>query len=78
MRGNTLRESEPHLHELSLPRMSSNAELIFTPMSYAYLAGSNEPVIYLDDWEINQNFEVNNLRSFLILKFHRSVDTNKV
>lgn len=47
-------------------------------MFYAYLAGSNEPVTCLDDWKINQNFEVNNLRSFLILKVHRSVDTNKV
>ncbi|MEH1778213.1 MAG: hypothetical protein V7K67_04940 [Nostoc sp.] len=38
-------------------------------LSYAYLADPNEPVICLDDWEINQNFEVNNLRSFLILIF---------
>ncbi|MFN6531387.1 hypothetical protein [Nostoc sp. ChiSLP03a] len=26
---------------------------------YAYLADPNEPVISPDDWEINQNFEVN-------------------
>ncbi|MEH2445807.1 MAG: hypothetical protein V7K18_08485 [Nostoc sp.] len=34
---------------------------------YAYLADPNEPVISPDDWEMNQNFEVNDLRSFLIL-----------
>lgn len=28
---------------------------------YAYLADPNEPVISPDDWEINQNFEVNDL-----------------
>ena len=28
---------------------------------YAYLADPNEPVISPDDWEMNQNFEVNNL-----------------
>ncbi|MDZ7969420.1 MAG: hypothetical protein RM368_31495 [Nostoc sp. DedSLP03] len=26
---------------------------------YAYLADPNQPVIYPDDWEINQNLEVN-------------------
>ncbi|WP_334884165.1 hypothetical protein [Nostoc sp.] len=28
---------------------------------YAYLADPNEPVISPDDWEMNHNFEVNDL-----------------
>ncbi|MCC5609121.1 hypothetical protein LC612_20620 [Nostoc sp. CHAB 5834] len=28
---------------------------------YAYLADPNEPVISDDDWEMNQNYEVNDL-----------------
>ncbi|MBE9004238.1 hypothetical protein IQ259_04145 [Fortiea sp. LEGE XX443] len=47
------------------PSSEHQAKFAVNPLQemqpYAYLADPNEPAISPDDWEINQNFEMNNL-----------------
>ncbi|MEM9544024.1 MAG: hypothetical protein AAGA60_31635 [Cyanobacteria bacterium P01_E01_bin.42] len=55
------------LEYLQTHKTSSTQPTIFAPnplremQPYSYLADPNEPAISPDDWEMNQDFEVNNL-----------------
>jgi hypothetical protein len=75
---NSINQDQPVIPEQLMNQMNDCSSeiqdqfpvnLLRSMKPYAYLADPNEPAIFPDDWEINQDFEENHRRSFLILIF---------